>query len=177
MTEEQTKNMAYTRRRGRMSKGMSVCLPNAVVLCRLPRPTGLSQIEKTGEESFGYNPLFKFRTHNFRSYLRNNGNNFLQSSAPSTKSEAKQDTMSDNDENEQSSESASLSSGTESNHTGGVSNASSISLARAETNAVNRSKIVVLAVIAIAAAACGAATYFFTKSEEEDDFHSQVRRD
>jgi hypothetical protein len=96
---------------------------------------------------------------------------------PSNKSEAKQDTMSDNDENEQSSESASLSSGTESNHTGGVSNASSISLARAETNAVNRSKIVVLAVIAIAAAACGAATYFFTKSEEEDDFHTQVRRD
>jgi hypothetical protein len=75
-----------------------------------------------------------------------------------------------------SSESASLSAGTDTNHTGEVSNDSSISIARAETKAVNRSKIVVLAVIAIAATACGAATYFFTKSEEEDDFHSQVRR-
>jgi hypothetical protein len=92
--------------------------------------------------------------------------------------------MSGNEENKHerdhqslSSESASLSSGTETNHTGGVSNDSSISLARAETKAVNRSKIIVLLVIAIAATACGTATYFFTKSEEEDDFHSQVRRD
>jgi hypothetical protein len=76
-----------------------------------------------------------------------------------------------------SSESASLSAGTDTNHTGEVSNDSSISIARAETKAVNRSKIIVLAVIAIAATACGAATYFFTKSEEEDDFHSQVRRE
>jgi hypothetical protein len=88
----------------------------------------------------------------------------------------------DNDGHEQgyqsySSESASLSGGTETNHTGEVSNDSSLSIARAETKAVNRSKIVVLVVIAIAAAACGAATYFFTKSEEEDDFHSQVRWD
>jgi hypothetical protein len=102
------------------------------------------------------------------------------------KSESKQNTMSNNNEFEHekenrslSSESASLSSGTgtETNHTGVVSNDSSISIARAETKAVNRSKIVVLVVIAIAATACGAATYFFTKSEEEDDFHSQVRRD
>jgi hypothetical protein len=102
------------------------------------------------------------------------------------KSEPKQDTMNDNEEFKHerdhqslSSDSASLSSGTgtETNNTGEVSNDSSISIARAETKAVNRSKIVVLVVIAIAATACGAATYFFTKSEEEDDFHSQVRRD
>jgi hypothetical protein len=104
---------------------------------------------------------------------------------PSTISELKQETMSDNDEAVEhekdyqslSSESASLSAGTDTNHTGEVSNDSSISIARAETKAVNRSKIVVLVVIAIAAAACGTATYFFTRSEEEDDFHSQVRRD
>jgi hypothetical protein len=83
----------------------------------------------------------------------------------------------DRDHQSQSSESASLSGGTDTNHTGEVSNDSSISIARAETKAVNRTKIVVLAVIAIAATACGAATYFFTKSEEEDDFHIQVRRD
>jgi hypothetical protein len=101
-------------------------------------------------------------------------------------SEKRIETMSDNDaflhegdNRSLSSESASLSSGTgtDTNHTGEVSNASSISITRAETKAVNRSKIIVLAVIAIAATACGAATYFFTKSEEEDDFHSQVRRD
>jgi hypothetical protein len=110
----------------------------------------------------------------------------LSISHQAIQSEPKEDTMSGNDEFEHekdnrslSSESASLSSGTgtDTNHTGEVSNASSISITRAETKAVNRSKIIVLAVIAIAATACGAATYFFTKSEEEDDFHSQVRRD
>jgi hypothetical protein len=83
----------------------------------------------------------------------------------------------DGDHQSLSSESASLSAGTDTNHTGEVSNDSSLSIARAETKAVNRTKIIVLVVIAIAAAACGAATYLFTKSEEEDDFHSQVRRD
>jgi hypothetical protein len=83
--------------------------------------------------------------------------------------------MSDNDENEKSQSLSSESAeGTETNHTG-VSNDSSISIARAETRAVNRSKIVVLAVIAIAATACGAATYSFVKFGEEDSFHSQVR--
>jgi glycerol uptake facilitator-like aquaporin len=76
-----------------------------------------------------------------------------------------------------SSESASLSSGTETNHTGGVSNDSSLSIARAETRAVNRSKVMVLLVIAIAAAACGTATYFFTSAEEEDNFHSEVSKE
>jgi hypothetical protein len=92
--------------------------------------------------------------------------------------------MSDSDEFEHehgyqslSSESPSLSAGTETNHTGGLSDDSSLSIARAETKAVNRSKIVVLVVIVIAATACGAATDFFTKSEEEDDFNSQLRRD
>jgi hypothetical protein len=83
----------------------------------------------------------------------------------------------DGDHQSLSSESASLSAGTDTNHTGEVSNDSSLSIARAETKAVNRTKIIVLVVIAIAATACGAATYLFTKSEEEDDFHSQVRRD
>jgi hypothetical protein len=64
-----------------------------------------------------------------------------------------------------------------SSRTGGVSNDSSISIARVETKAVNRSKIIVLAVIVIATSACGVATYIFTKSEEEDAFRSQVKRD
>jgi hypothetical protein len=76
-----------------------------------------------------------------------------------------------------SAESASLSAGTETNHTGGVSKASSLNIARAETKAVNRSKVVVLVVIAIAATAFGRATYLFTKDEEEDDFRSQVSKD
>jgi hypothetical protein len=118
----------------------------------------------------------------FSIYDSNVGNSFHKLPSHSKRIE----TMSDNDEFEHekdnrslSSESASLSSGTgtDTNHTGEVSNASSISITRAETKAVNRSKIIVLAVIAVAATACGAATYFFTKSEEEDDFHSQVRRD
>jgi hypothetical protein len=88
----------------------------------------------------------------------------------------KDEDVHERDHQSSSSESASVSAGTETNNTGEVSNDSSLSIARAETRAVNRSKIVVLVVIAIAATACGAATYFFTKSEEEDDFHSQVRR-
>jgi hypothetical protein len=91
--------------------------------------------------------------------------------------------MSDNDEfdNErwyqsQSLESASLSSEeTESNHTGGVSDDSSISIAAAETREVNQWKIVVLVVIAVVAGICGAGTYAITKFQEEDNFQIQVR--
>jgi hypothetical protein len=85
-------------------------------------------------------------------------------------------------ENEPSSSSsnfASLSSTTQTNNTGNDtqgSNDSSLSLAREETNAVNRSKVLVLAVIAIAATACGTATYLFTTSGEKDDFSSAVRQ-
>lgn len=93
--------------------------------------------------------------------------------------------MSDNNEIEheiyyqsQSSESASLSSEeTETNHTGGVSDDSSISIAAAETRDVNQWKIVVLVVIAVVAGVCGAAAYSMTKFKEEDDFQIQVRWD
>jgi hypothetical protein len=54
--------------------------------------------------------------------------------------------------------------GDKTNHVAGVSNDSSISIARAETRAVNRSKIVVLVVIAIAASSV-VQPHFFTKSE------------
>jgi hypothetical protein len=76
------------------------------------------------------------------------------------------------------SESASLSSEeTETNHTGGGSDDSSITIAAAETKDVNQWKIVVLVVIGIVAAICGAGTYAITQFQEEDDFHFQVRRD
>jgi hypothetical protein len=91
--------------------------------------------------------------------------------------------MSDNDEFEnercyqsQSSQSASLSSEeTGSNHTGGVSDDSSISIAGAESREVNKWKIVVLVVIALVAAICGAVTYAMTQFHEEDVFQIQVR--
>ena len=93
--------------------------------------------------------------------------------------------MSDNDEFEhercyqsQSSDSVSLSSEeTETNHTGGGSDDSSITIAAAETKDVHQWKIVVIVVIAIVAGICGAGTYATTKFHEEDDFQIQVRRD
>jgi hypothetical protein len=78
-----------------------------------------------------------------------------------------------------SSDSDSLSSTTQTNNTGRDtqgSNDSSLNLAREETKAVNRSKLLVLGVIAIAAAACATATYLFTRSGEKEDFKSAVRQ-
>jgi hypothetical protein len=75
-----------------------------------------------------------------------------------------------------SSEPLSMSQGTDQNHAGEESTGS-LTIAKAETRAVNRSKVMVLLVIAIAAAACGTATYFFTSAEEKDNFHRQVRKD
>jgi hypothetical protein len=93
--------------------------------------------------------------------------------------------MSNNDEFEhercsqsQSSKSVSLSSEeTESNHTGGGSDDSSITIAAAETKDVNQWKNVVIVVIAIVAGICGAGAYAATQFQEEDDFQIQVRRD
>jgi hypothetical protein len=78
----------------------------------------------------------------------------------------------------QSSESVSLSSEeTETNHTGVVSNDSSITIAAAETKDVNQWKIVAIVVLAVMAAMCGAGTYATTKFHEEDNFQIEVRRD
>jgi hypothetical protein len=98
---------------------------------------------------------------------------------PSTKRQSERDTMMSENERcfqSQSLESASLSSEeTESNHTGGASDDSSISIAAAETRNVNQWKIVVLVVIAVVAGICGACTYAITQFQEEDDFQIQVR--
>jgi hypothetical protein len=85
------------------------------------------------------NVKFELTIFYFLSYRHN----FLCRADPSTKSELK-DTMSGSDEFEHeqgnqslSSESASLSVGTENNHAGGLSDDSSLTIARAETEAVN----------------------------------------
>jgi hypothetical protein len=49
------------------------------------------------------------------------------------------------------------------------------SIAKAETQRVNRSKWLVAGILFIAATAVGTATYLFTRNEEKDDFESQVR--
>jgi hypothetical protein len=75
--------------------------------------------------------------------------------------------------------SESASNKTETNNTGmdtQGSNDSSLSLAREETKAVKRTKLLVLGAIAIAAAGCGTATYIYTRSAEKDDFNSAVRQ-
>lgn len=51
---------------------------------------------------------------------------------------------------------------------------SSFSLARAETRAVNRSKLLVLAVIALAAGALGAMIYVLVDNEETYNFETEV---
>jgi len=51
---------------------------------------------------------------------------------------------------------------------------SSFSLARAETLAVKRSKLLVLAVIAIAAAVMGALVWFLIDNEEIQSFNAEV---
>lgn len=69
----------------------------------------------------------------------------------------------------------SVSSKTEGQTNGGESTSdSSFSLARAETRLVNRSKILVLIVIAIAAAVVGTTIYILLSQEEQNTFHNQV---
>lgn len=46
-------------------------------------------------------------------------------------------------------------------------------VSKQENQAVNRSKLVVLAIIGLTAAAFATATYLFTSSEEESDFKTQ----
>ena len=60
-------------------------------------------------------------------------------------------------------------------HASDQSTTSSLSLAKAESRMVSRSKMIVLLVIALAAAACGISTYWFTKAGEEEKFRLQVR--
>jgi hypothetical protein len=70
-----------------------------------------------------------------------------------------------------------VSSTTDTNHTGtgrSQTSHSSFSLARAETQAVRRSKRIVLLVILLAAIAIGTATYLFMRNEENDQFEAQV---
>jgi uncharacterized protein HemX len=47
-------------------------------------------------------------------------------------------------------------------------------MAQHETNAVNRSKILVYLVLLVAAAAAATATYFLLSIEEQNDFESEV---
>jgi len=58
----------------------------------------------------------------------------------------------------------------------GESTEESSTLAKAETRAVNRSKMLVLAVLFMAATAVGAATYVFAQNSEQKDFQQQVRQ-
>lgn len=51
----------------------------------------------------------------------------------------------------------------------------SSTLARSETRAVNRSKLMVLAVLAVAAMGVGFATFSFTRASETNQFESKVR--
>ena len=60
---------------------------------------------------------------------------------------------------------------------GGESSSESSTLARAETTAVNRSKMLVLLVLSVAAVGVGVATYIFATTTEQNDFKQQVRGD
>ena len=52
----------------------------------------------------------------------------------------------------------------------------SSTLARAETRAVNRSKMVVLFMLCVAAAGVGAATFVFARNSETKEFENKVRK-
>ena len=55
------------------------------------------------------------------------------------------------------------------------SSSSGETLARTETKAVNRSKLLVYLALLFAAAGVGTATYIFARREETDHFHGEVR--
>jgi hypothetical protein len=71
-------------------------------------------------------------------------------------------------------QSESESSETETNNTGGLSKDSSKKIVRAESNVVNRSKVLLLGVMVVAAAVLGLFTFLIVDAEEEDDFRAAV---